>query len=281
MNHLRATVRALVFCVVTGVLYVLFVTVTILAAPFKQAAQRWRNFIFRSWAKVIAAVLGMKLRVSGTPPVAPFFLVSNHLSYVDVIVFAAQLDCVFVAKQDVARWPVLGALCRSINTILVDRERRQDVARVNELITQTLAAEYGVMLFPEGTSSPGERVLPFKASLLAAAAQANYPVSYASVSYRTPANQAPAHLAVCWWGEMTFLAHLYALFQLPEFEASVVFGAQTIQATERKVLADRLWRAISQQFIPVIQNIHPEEECSTATNQQPAIQPAPFLRQAN
>src|SRR5262249_52377750 len=116
---------------------------------------------------------------------------------------------------------------------------------------------------------------------LEAAAQANYPVSYAAVSYRTPADQAPAHLAVCWWGEMTFLAHLYALLQLPEFTATVVFGAQSFQASDRKVLAQQLWQAVSQQFIPVIPNIQAEEECSTLTNQQPKSQPATVLPAAN
>jgi 1-acyl-sn-glycerol-3-phosphate acyltransferase len=276
MKHLRAIVRALAFCLVTGVLYTLFVVGALVVAPFKQAAQSWRNCIFRSWAKALLAVLGIKLSVSGTRPAAPFFLVSNHLSYVDVIVFASQLDCVFIAKQEVASWPVLGAFCRGFNTIFVDRQRRGDVARVNQLIAQTLAAKSGVVLFPEGTSSPGACVLSFKASLLEAAAQTKQPVAYASVSYRTPAGQPPAHLAVCWWGEMTFLAHLYALFQLPEFEATLVFGAQTIQATDRKLLASQLWQAVSQQFTPVIQSPNPltEEECSTATNHQPATQPA-------
>ncbi len=269
MKHLRASIRALAFCVVTGAFYALLVAGALLIAPFKQAARAWRNFIFRTWAKAVAAVIGMKLKVCGTPPAAPFFLVSNHLSYVDIIVLASQLDCVFIARQDVSSWPVLGLLCRSINTIFVDRAHRQDVARVNELIAQTLAAQFGVVLFPEGTSTAGERVLPFKASLLEPAAQANYPVSYAALSYRTPADQTPAHLSVCWWAEITFLDHLYALLQLREFEATLVFGAQTIHATDRKMLASQLWHAVSAQFIPVIQNIPAEEEGSTAPKEQP------------
>jgi 1-acyl-sn-glycerol-3-phosphate acyltransferase len=269
MRHLRAIIKALAFCVVTAVLYALLLAGALLPAPFKQAARAWRNFIFRTWAKALAAVVGMRIKVSGTPPAAPFFLVSNHLSYVDIIVLASQLDCVFIARGDVARWPVLGLLCRSIKTIFVDREHRSDVARVNEQIAQTLAAQFGVVLFPEGTSTAGERVLPFKASLLEPAARAAYPVSYAALSYRTPADQPPAHLAVCWWAEMTFLDHLYALLQLREFEASVTFGVQTIQATDRKVLADRLWRAVSAQFKPVTQNIQAEEACSTAPKEQP------------
>jgi 1-acyl-sn-glycerol-3-phosphate acyltransferase len=142
MKHLRAIVRAFAFCLVTGLLYALFVAGSLSVIPFNQGARRWRSFIFRTWAKMIAAVLGMKLTVQGRPPVAPFFLVSNHLSYVDVIVFAALLDCVFIAKQDVAGWPVFGRLCRSFKTIFVNRERPRDAAHVNALIAQTIADHF-------------------------------------------------------------------------------------------------------------------------------------------
>jgi lyso-ornithine lipid O-acyltransferase len=144
---------------------------------------------------------------------------------------------------------------------------------VNALIAQTLAAQSSVVLFPEGTSSLGARVLPFKAALLEAAAQAKQPVAYAALSYRTPVGQPPAHLVVCWWGEMTFLDHLYRLLQVPKFEALVVFGEQTLQATDRKTLAAQLWQAVSEQFIPVVSlpNPLPEEVCRTAPHKQPVL----------
>jgi 1-acyl-sn-glycerol-3-phosphate acyltransferase len=230
--------------------------------PFQKTVLGWRNFLFRSWARTTAAIMGMKIQVSGRPPRAPFFLVSNHLSYIDIVVFASLLDCVFIAKLDIASWPVMGVICRSFHTIFIDRNKRRDIARVNARIEQTLAAGQSVMLFAEGTSTRGASVLPFKASLLEPAAKASYPVSYAAVSYRTPINQPPAHVSVCWWDEITFLNHLFALFHVPKFEAIVVFGEHSIQAADRKVLAERLWQAVTEQFIPVVEL---EEECSTAT----------------
>jgi len=273
MRYLRAAARALAFVGLMGGVSALLIPGMALLSASEKKARWWRNFIFRNWAKATAALLGMKITVHGSPPKPPFLLVSNHLSYIDVIVFASRLDCVFVAKQDVSDWPFIGRLCREVKTIFIDRENRRDLARVNGLIERALAEGEGVVLFPEGTSTSGATVLPFKPSLLEYAdrsessvasssstfkpslleyaARARYPVSYAAVSYRTPPDQPPAHTAVCWWGEMTFIPHLFGLFQLTGFEATVVFGPQQVQAEDRKVLAGELWGAVKEQFVPV------------------------------
>ena len=169
-----------------------------------------------------------------------------------MLVFASQLKCVFVARGDVAGWPAIGSLCRAAGTIFVDREKRRDVARVNGLIDQILGDGRGVVLFAEGTSTRGDTVLPFKSSLLEQAARAGLAVSYAALSYRTDEGEPPAHLSVCWWGEMTFVKHVFDLLYLTEVHATLVFGAEPIQANDRKVLAERLWIAVREQFIPVI-----------------------------
>ncbi|HLF82599.1 MAG TPA: lysophospholipid acyltransferase family protein, partial [Blastocatellia bacterium] len=208
MRLTRAIARACALIVCTLVMY----AALILGLPFAyKNPHRWRGLIFHEWAKATAAILSLKVAVRGTPPTPPFLLVSNHLSYVDVLVFASQLKCGFVARGDVAGWPVIGLLCRGVNTIFVDRERRKDVARVNELIDLALGEGRGVVLFAEGTSTRGDTVLPFKSSLLEQAARAGLAVSYAALSYRTRENEPPAHLSVCWWGEMTFVKHVIGL----------------------------------------------------------------------
>ncbi len=103
----------------------------IIVRPFTFALgdpQRWSALVFHRWARGATTILGVKIAVQGTLPIPPFLLVSNHLSYVDVLVFASQVKCVFVARGDVARWPVIGSLCRGVNTIFIDRQKRQDVA---------------------------------------------------------------------------------------------------------------------------------------------------------
>ncbi|HSE37602.1 MAG TPA: lysophospholipid acyltransferase family protein [Blastocatellia bacterium] len=251
MRHLRPIIRACALIVWTLVMY----AVLILGLPVALASKKshaWRGLIFHKWAGLTTAILGLKIAVHGASPAPPFLLVSNHLSYVDVMVFASQLKCVFVARGDVAGWPVIGLLCRGVGTIFVDRGKRTDVARVNGLIEQALNDRRGVVMFPEGTSTRGDAVLPFKPSLLEQAARAGLGVSYAALSYRTRAGEPPAHLSVCWWGEMTFVKHVIGLLRLSEIHATVLFGAEPIEASDRKLLADRLWAAVLKEFVPVV-----------------------------
>jgi len=227
----------------------------ILGLPFaaaRRSSYRWRGLLFHKWARGTAAILGLKVTVRGALPARPFLLVSNHLSYVDVLVFASQLPCGFVARGDVAGWPVIGSLCRAAGTIFVDRAKRKDVARVNGLIDQALGDGRGVVVFAEGTSTRGDTVLPFKSSLLEQAARAGLAPAYAALSYSVRDGEPPAHLSVCWWGDMTFVKHVVALLCLSEIRATAAFGAQTIKANDRKALAEKLWSAVMEQFVPVV-----------------------------
>jgi 1-acyl-sn-glycerol-3-phosphate acyltransferase len=260
MSHLRATVRAIILCALTCAMFCLLVA-GMVVVPFRRARLRWRGLIFKSWAKAAAALIGISLTKHGSPPRAPFFLVSNHLSYVDVLVFASQLDCSFIAKKEVSRWPVIGPLCKGIGTIFIDRESRRDITRVNSQLDRALAEGRSVVLFAEGTSTQGATVLPFKPGLLESAARASFAVSHAAVSYRTRDDETPAHLSVCWWGEMTFMRHLKRLLQMREIRATLTFGQETIQERDRKTLARKLHGAVEQEFIPVIGS---EEEWTTA-----------------
>jgi 1-acyl-sn-glycerol-3-phosphate acyltransferase len=262
IKQLRLARRLTTTVVATIGLYLLWLSGLPCVWVSKNLQYAWRNWIFRTWGKTMAWLAGMKIAVEGTPPRPPFFLVSNHLSYADIIAFASQLDCVFVSKSEVKDWFLIGFLCRSMDIIFIDRTRRHDIPRVIDLIEKAWQKRQGVIVFPEGTSSKGDAVLPFKASLLEPAVRAGLAVSYASITYQTPAAEPPAYLSVCWWGDMEFAPHVIDLFRLRSFDAKLVFGERTFLDEDRKRLTHHLREAIIEQFTPVVTT---EETCKTAS----------------
>ena len=251
MRPLRCAVKLAAVTAVTAALFLtLLVTVPLIRALGGSPAL-WKSRVFRAWSRSLASIIGLRVSVLGTPPSPPFLLVSNHLSYVDMIVLASHVHGVFIAKGEVGSWPIVGRLCRAVDTLFIARGQKRDIPRVLAEVESILREGRGVVLFPEGTSTQGSMVLPFRPSLLETAARAGIPVSYAALTYRTPVGSPPAALAVCWWGDMPFLRHLLRLLSLPTFEAKVVFGGRPIEPEDRKVLAVRLWEAVQQQFQPV------------------------------
>jgi lyso-ornithine lipid O-acyltransferase len=215
-----------------------------------QAGATRREAMVRRWARGILGILHVEVETTGTPPARPFLLVANHLSYVDVVVLMTLVDAVFVAKREVRRWPLFGPLARIVGTIFIDRESMRDVIRVTDAMKRARADGHGVVLFAEGTSSDGTRILPLRPALLDAAARGEWPVHVASLSYHTAPTDPPANEALCWWGDMTFLPHLAALCRLTRARARVSFTPQAIMASDRRALATGLHAAMCRSFTP-------------------------------
>ncbi len=137
--------------------------------PFHYA---WRLFRRRSpWPRIflgwVARFAGMRVRVLGQPLSRHVLFVSNHLSWLDILIVAGASGAAFVSKQEVGEWPVVGWLARLNNTIFVARRQRGAVRDQADALRQTLATGQPIALFPEGTTDGGQDVLPFRASLLA------------------------------------------------------------------------------------------------------------------
>jgi 1-acyl-sn-glycerol-3-phosphate acyltransferase len=221
-------------------------------AKWAENTRFWREWIFERWSHGFIRLLGMELTVIGTPPAPPFFLVSNHLGYADIPALRSVLECVFVAKGDIRAWPVAGWIVSSYGTIFIDRHNRRDIPRAGGEILAAMARGEGVTVFPEGTSWNGREILKFNSSFLEFAARSRVPVHYASIRYETYDDDPPASEAVAWWrDESTFGAHIFELFKLRGFKATIVFGKRPISDGDRKELAVKLRDAVADQFVPM------------------------------
>ncbi len=209
----------------------------------------------RSWARGMAWLCGMRVVSRGTPPQPPFVLVANHLSYLDILTIWSHVQGSFLSRADVAYWPFIGVMARSVGTLFIERTRKRDLPSVVAEFERTFAKDQGVIFFPEGTSSEGQEVLPFRASLFDFAARAGHPVHCAALTYQTPPGAVPARLSVCWWGEMPFLGHALGMLRLPRIDATIEFSEEPVRALDRKALAELTHSAVRARFLPVTAGI--------------------------
>jgi 1-acyl-sn-glycerol-3-phosphate acyltransferase len=189
------------------------------------------------WAIAFLKVVNVELTFRGVPPKAGI-LACNHLSYVDVVVLHAIHHQVFLSKAEVRDWPIIGPLTRCGGTLFVRRERKADVADLQTDFMHVLNEGIPITIFPEGTSSDGSTVLPFRSSFLEPAAKANCPVTPAWIGYRL--DEGSVADEVCYWRDMTFGPHFLKLLSKKKLYATVVFGEPIASGMNRKEMAAAL-----------------------------------------
>lgn len=187
--------------------------------------------------------LGIRCVCHGTPS-AGAVIAANHVSYMDILAISALHPVVFVAKKEVAGWPIFGWFACLSGTRFIDRSKKSDVARVADDIPSALVENASVVLFLEGTSSDGTKVLPFRASLLEPVARDGLVSVPAAVAYRV----SPGHSAaneICWWGDMTLVPHLLNMLSIRSVEAHVSWGSPVPAEGDRKAMAVKLQAEVS------------------------------------
>jgi 1-acyl-sn-glycerol-3-phosphate acyltransferase len=202
----------------------------------------------RWWSIGVLRILEMRVQVHGRVPTPPFFLVTNHLGYLDIAVIASRVPCTFVSKSEVSGWPVFGTLASLAGTLYVDRKSKRDAGRVSRLIPDHFAAGGSLTLFAEGTSTAGYEVAPFRSPLLEYPAASRFPVQCAAIQYHAPFGFPPASLSMCWWGGATFLPHFLKLFRMPGMSAEIAFAAEPVSGSDRKSLAVLLHDSVTERL---------------------------------
>jgi lyso-ornithine lipid O-acyltransferase len=238
-----------------------FATIGALTAsllPFQWLAVRfalgWRRGIPVLFHRAVCAALGVRIHQVGRKfDQHPLLIVANHVSWLDISVITALAPVVFVAKQEVAGWPLFGLLARLQRTVFVDRARRQNTRAVNAEIAQRLTEGDPVVLFGEGTSSDGNRVLPFRSALIGATHDVLAGAGHARGIWIQPMSIAYTTIhglplgrqhrpQVAWYGDAALSPHLIGIGRRGAIDVVVSWGepVSVDQGSDRKALARAL-----------------------------------------
>ncbi|MHA3772476.1 lysophospholipid acyltransferase family protein [Verrucomicrobiota bacterium sgz303538] len=185
----------------------------------------------------IVRLLDLEAEYTGRP-VAGGVLVCNHLSYLDVIVLASRQPLAFVAKKEVRSWPLIGRFAALGGTLFIDRERRGDVTRISAELSEVIAQGALICIFPEGTTSDGSDVLPFRSSLLEPAVTSGVCVTPAWIGYSVENGSAADE--VYYWRDMHFCPHFFNLLGKRRVISRVRYGRPVNGLADRKMLAVHL-----------------------------------------
>jgi lyso-ornithine lipid O-acyltransferase len=200
--------------------------------------------------------LGVEVQCRG-PQSAHGLIVSNHLSYLDIPVFAATAPCVFVAKSEVRHWPIFGWFARCSGTIFIDRHSRASTDAVTEQMIDVLRQGVAVLLFPEGTSTDGGVVLRFHPSLLEPAIALRTAITPAAIAYRMGGAE---ERDVCYYGDVRFAPHLLQLMGRAGISAEIAFHPGAEIFADRKSAAQSLREKVTAMRLRMSQNSADREE---------------------
>ena len=167
-----------------------------------------RRVRIRGWSRRLLRLMNVELRVSGALAHPNVMIVANHVSWLDIFALHAIGPVRFIAKSEIARWPLIGRLVRGVGTLFVERARRHDTGRVNREVTAALADGDPVAVFPEGTVTNGAKVLPFKPSLLQAVVDARGRLQPVAIRYRTRSGE-PSYVAA--YDDVSFVHSLFRI----------------------------------------------------------------------
>ncbi len=234
----------------------LFILGILIAVPAQWLALKTGSRLLRKipvwFHRTALKLLDIRVEIVGKPSATdrPLLFVSNHNSWLDIMVLGSTVPLVFIAKAEIESWPLFGTFARMQRSIFVDRGRRHGTGQVNQSIAKMLSGGDPVVLFGEGTSSDGNRVLPFRSALLGGLRDAMEEngrgfVQPVSIAYRKfhgiPMGRRHRELAA-WYGDMDLLPHLVRVVKEGAIDVTVSFGQvmEVAHADDRKALSRKL-----------------------------------------
>lgn len=215
----------------------------------------WRDHVAQVCYKGILRIIGIRVQSHGElSAVRPLLLVSNHISYLDVLVLGSQGPIRFTPKSEIADWPLIGNICRLCECVFIDR-RSEKVKHVGQDIRAALNKGELISVFPEATTGNGLHLLPFKSSVFGITETAGegpeVHIQPAAVTY-THIRRLPIDFSqwplIAWYGDMELLPHMWELLKLGNITAEITYlpAVTYAQFGDRKALAAHCHRSITQ-----------------------------------
>ena len=206
-----------------------------------------RQATVRDWTQRALRIMGVRLQVLCEPPQAgPLLVICNHISWLDILIINASQPCRFISKAEVQHWPVIGRLAIGAGTLFIERQKRSDALRVAQQTAAALRAGDLVALFPEGTTGDGQGIMPFHASLLQSALEADCPILPVAVVYlqgdgQALLGEAPRHEAPVYCGTTSLFESVWRIVCAQNLQATLHWGEpDTAQGRDRRAWAESL-----------------------------------------
>jgi 1-acyl-sn-glycerol-3-phosphate acyltransferase len=215
----------------------------IIKTQFAKISQNERAAHVQQWSAQLVRILGLELRVIGTP-IQSGLLVANHISWLDNVAVHAAHFCRFVAKSDIKSWPVIGYLTDQTGMLFVERTSRKDAHRVVQTIAQRLRKGDCVAVFPEGTTGEGRELLPFHANMIQSAIDADAQVQPIAIRF-TDTTSGEQSFVACFVGADTLFQSVWRTLNAKSITVTLQFGTpQTTESRDRRAWANDLRTSI-------------------------------------
>ncbi|MFN3630314.1 MAG: lysophospholipid acyltransferase family protein [Casimicrobiaceae bacterium] len=207
---------------------------------YRRADPAGRRALNRRWSSELLRIAGIDVRAIGFPEQTnrPVTLVANHVSWADIFALNTVRACHFIAKRELRQWPIVGRLLENVGTVFIDRSDRRETHRLGSIIHDLMAASETVAVFPEGTTSRGDDVLKFHASLLEPVVAVGGEVWVVAIRYLDRHDRWTD--AAAYIGEMTLIDSLRALARAGPVTAELRFlEAIDCRGLHRRAVAER------------------------------------------
>ncbi len=216
---------------------------------FRRMSVAQQRMAVQQWARGVLRIMGIGLQVHGLAQAGPVLLVSNHISWLDIVVLLAARHCRFVAKSELKAWPLIGQLTTAAGTLYIERTSSRDALRVVHRMAEHLQAGDVIAVFPEGTTGDGVEVLPFHANLLQAAIAAQAPAQAVGLRFVDAWGQ--PSFAPCYIGDDTFIGSVWRTLSARGLVVHVAFATPNLSNGRSR----RTWAADLRAQVMAVRNV--------------------------